>query len=134
MLAGARIGAIPPLVFDGFSPDALAGSITDCDSRIVLTADEGLRGGKKVPLKANVDEALAQCPGVDTVIVLEHTGAGVPMVDGRDIDWAGAVAGQSAECPPEEMNAKDPLFILYTSGSTGKPKGDRKSTRLNSSH
>ncbi|MEJ2458400.1 MAG: acetate--CoA ligase, partial [Novosphingobium sp.] len=123
MLACARIGAIHSIVFAGFSPDALAGRIIDCDSSIVLTADEGLRGGKKVPLKANVDEALAQCHGVDTVIVLEHTGAGVPMVDGRDIDWASSVADMPAECAPEEMNAEDPLFILYTSGSTGKPKG-----------
>ncbi|MCJ2185700.1 acetate--CoA ligase [Novosphingobium beihaiensis] len=123
MLACARIGAIHSIVFAGFSPDALAGRITDCDSNVVLTADEGLRGGKHVPLKANVDEALAQCHGVDTVIVLEHTGAGVPMVDGRDIDWASSVAGMSADCEPEEMNAEDPLFILYTSGSTGKPKG-----------
>ncbi|MDE8654748.1 acetate--CoA ligase, partial [Novosphingobium album (ex Liu et al. 2023)] len=127
MLACARIGAIHSIVFAGFSPDALAGRIQDCDSRVVLTADEGLRGGKKVPLKANVDEALAHCPGVDTVVVLAHTGAsttgGVPLVEGRDIDWASSVAGQSAQCPPEEMNAEDPLFILYTSGSTGKPKG-----------
>ncbi|MBY0393103.1 MAG: AMP-binding protein, partial [Novosphingobium sp.] len=123
MLACARIGAIHSIVFAGFSPDALAGRITDCDSRLVITADEGLRGGKKVPLKANVDEALTQCPGVDTVIVLQHTGAAVPMVERRDVDWASAVATQSADCPPEEMGAEDPLFILYTSGSTGKPKG-----------
>jgi acetyl-CoA synthetase len=123
MLACARIGAIHSIVFAGFSPDALAGRITDCDSRIVLTADEGLRGGKKVPLKANVDEAVARSACVDTVIVLEHTGAGVPMVEGRDVDWASAVAEQSAECAPEEMSAEDALFILYTSGSTGKPKG-----------
>ncbi|MBO9723734.1 MAG: acetate--CoA ligase [Novosphingobium sp.] len=123
MLACARIGAIHSIVFAGFSPDALGGRIQDCDSRIVLTSDEGLRGGKKIALKANVDEALKACPGVDTVIVLSHTGADVPKVEGRDIDWASAVAGQSADCPPEEMNAEDPLFILYTSGSTGKPKG-----------
>ncbi|WP_298190002.1 acetate--CoA ligase [Novosphingobium sp.] len=123
MLACARIGAIHSIVFAGFSPDALAGRIIDCDSRLVITADEGLRGGKKVPLKANVDEALKQCPGVDTVIVLAHTGADVPVVDGRDVDWASAAAQHSADCPPEEMNAEDPLFILYTSGSTGKPKG-----------
>jgi acetyl-CoA synthetase len=123
MLACARIGAIHSIVFAGFSPDALAGRIADCDSRIVLTADEGLRGGKRVPLKANVDEALAQCPDVETVIMLRRTGADVPMVAGRDIDWHDAVARQSADCPPEEMNAEDPLFILYTSGSTGKPKG-----------
>ena len=123
MLACARIGAIHSIVFAGFSPDALAGRITDCDSNVVLTADEGLRGGKKVPLKANVDEALTHCQGVDTVIVLEHTGAGVPMSEGRDIDWASSVAGMPGECEPEEMAAEDPLFILYTSGSTGKPKG-----------
>jgi acetyl-CoA synthetase len=123
MLACARIGAIHSIVFAGFSPDALAGRITDCDSRLVITADEGLRGGKKVPLKANVDEALKQCAGVDTVIVLGHTGADVARVEGRDVDWASGVSAQSAECPPEEMSAEDPLFILYTSGSTGKPKG-----------
>jgi acetyl-CoA synthetase len=123
MLACARIGAIHSIVFAGFSPDALAGRITDCDSRLVITADEGLRGGKRVPLKANVDEALKQCVGVDTVIVLGHTGADVARVEGRDVDWASGVSAQSAECPPEEMSAEDPLFILYTSGSTGKPKG-----------
>jgi len=123
MLACARIGAIHSIVFAGFSPDALAGRITDCDSRIVLTADEGLRGRKKVPLKANVDEAVQRSSCVDTVIVLAHTGGGTPLVEGRDIDWASAVAEQSADCAPEEMNAEDPLFILYTSGSTGKPKG-----------
>ncbi len=123
MLACARIGAIHSIVFAGFSPDALAGRIQDCDSRLVLTADEGLRGGKKVPLKANVDEALAHCNGVDTVIVLRHTGGEVSMHEGRDIDWASSVAAQPADCAPEEMNAEDPLFILYTSGSTGKPKG-----------
>jgi acetyl-CoA synthetase len=122
MLACARIGAIHSIVFAGFSPDALAGRIQDCDSRIVLTADEGLRGGKRIPLKANVDAALARCPGVDRVIMLRRTGADVPMVAGRDIDWAES-ASQSADCPPEAMGAEDPLFILYTSGSTGKPKG-----------
>ncbi|WP_298284367.1 AMP-binding protein, partial [Novosphingobium sp.] len=123
MLACARIGAIHSIVFAGFSPDALAGRITDCDSRVVITADEGLRGGRKVPLKANVDEALKRCHGVDTVIVLQRTGADVGHVEGRDVDWAEGVAAQSAECPAEEMGAEDPLFILYTSGSTGKPKG-----------
>ncbi len=122
MLACARIGAIHSIVFAGFSPDALAGRIQDCDSRIVLTADEGLRGGKRIPLKANVDAALARCPGVERVIMLRRTGADVPMVAGRDLDWAEA-ASQSADCPPEAMGAEDPLFILYTSGSTGKPKG-----------
>jgi acetyl-CoA synthetase len=123
MLACARIGAIHSIVFAGFSPDALAGRIEDCDSRVVLTADEGLRGGKRVPLKKNVDEALTHCPGVDTVVVLARTGASVPMVEGRDLAWAEAVGRQSEACEPEEMNAEDPLFILYTSGSTGKPKG-----------
>jgi len=122
MLACARIGAIHSIVFAGFSPDALAGRIQDCDSRIVLTSDEGLRGGKRIPLKANVDAALARCPGVERVIMLRRTGADVPMVAGRDIDWADA-ASQSADCVPEAMGAEDPLFILYTSGSTGKPKG-----------
>ncbi len=123
MLACARIGAIHSVVFGGFSPDALAGRIQDCDSNIVITADEGLRGGKAIPLKANVDAALAQCAGVERVVVLRHTGADVPMVAGRDVDWAEAVAAAGDDCPPEEMGAEDPLFILYTSGSTGKPKG-----------
>jgi acetyl-CoA synthetase len=123
MLACARIGAIHSIVFAGFSPDALAGRITDCDSRVIITADEGLRGGRKVPLKANVDEALTRCHGVDTVIVLQRTGADVGHVEGRDVDWAEGIAAQSADCPAEEMGAEDPLFILYTSGSTGKPKG-----------
>lgn len=123
MLACARIGAIHSIVFAGFSPEALAGRIEDCASRIVVTADEGLRGGRKVPLKANVDAALAHCPDVETVIVFRRTGAAVPMVEGRDIDWTKSVESQPAECEPEEMGAEDPLFILYTSGSTGKPKG-----------
>ncbi len=123
MLACARIGAIHSIVFAGFSPEALAGRIEDCDSRVVITADEGLRGGKRVPLKANVDAALAQCPAVSTVVVLRHTGGEVAMAAGRDIDWREAAAAQSPECPAEEMGAEDPLFILYTSGSTGKPKG-----------
>jgi acetyl-CoA synthetase len=123
MLACARVGAIHSIVFAGFSPEALAGRIQDCDSRVVLTSDEGLRGGKRIPLKANVDAALAHCPGVETVIVLAHTGAEAALHPTRDVDWARGVAAQSADCPPEEMGAEDPLFILYTSGSTGKPKG-----------
>ncbi|MFC3098708.1 acetate--CoA ligase [Alteraurantiacibacter palmitatis] len=122
MLACARIGAVHSIVFAGFSPDALAGRIADCASTVVITADEGLRGGKKVPLKANVDAACAKVR-VDTVILLRHTGADVPFIEGRDVDWATAVAAHSTDCPAEEMNAEDPLFILYTSGSTGKPKG-----------
>ncbi len=123
MLACARIGAVHSIVFAGFSPDALAGRIQDCDSTLVVTADEGLRGGKKVPLKANVDAALEQVSSVGTVVVLRRTGADVPMVSGRDVDWAEAMAAASTDCPAEEMGAEDPLFILYTSGSTGKPKG-----------
>ena len=123
MLACARIGAIHSIVFAGFSPEALAGRVEDCNSRIILTSDEGLRGGKKVPLKKNVDAAIKHAPGVDTVIVLKRTGADVDMVEGRDVDWHTAVAAASPDCEPEEMNAEDPLFILYTSGSTGKPKG-----------
>lgn len=123
MLACARIGAIHSVVFGGFSPEALAGRIIDCDSTLVITADEGLRGGKTVPLKANVDTALEECTSVQRVIVMRRTGADVPMVEGRDLWWEEAEAGVSGDCPPEEMGAEDPLFILYTSGSTGKPKG-----------
>jgi len=123
MLACARIGAVHSVVFGGFSPEALAGRIQDCDSVCVITADEGVRGGRKIPLKANTDDALKQCPGVRSVIVTRHTGAGVPMQAGRDVWLHDEAAKASAECPPEEMNAEDPLFILYTSGSTGKPKG-----------
>jgi acetyl-CoA synthetase len=123
MLACARIGAVHSIVFAGFSPEALGGRIEDCESDVVITADEGLRGGKCIPLKANVDAALESHGKVRRVIVLRHTGAEVPMISCRDIDWAEAVAEQSADCPAEEMGAEDPLFILYTSGSTGKPKG-----------
>jgi acetyl-CoA synthetase len=123
MLACARIGAIHSVVFGGFSPDSLAGRIQDCDSAYIVTADEGVRGGKKIPLKANVDAALAQCPSVKSVIVVERTGGNVPMVAGRDHAYAELRAAAASECPPEPMNAEDPLFILYTSGSTGKPKG-----------
>jgi acetyl-CoA synthetase len=123
MLACARIGAIHSVVFGGFSPDSLAGRIQDCDSTTVITADEGVRGGKIIPLKANVDRALEQCPAVSTVIVVARTGAEVPMQPERDIAYTAARAAASPDCPPEPMNAEDPLFILYTSGSTGKPKG-----------
>ena len=123
MLACARIGAVHTVVFGGFSPDSLAGRIVDSDCKLVVTADEGLRGGKRVPLKVNVDRALEQCPGVERVIVVARTGADVPHTEGRDIDYAQAVAAASPDCPPEPMGAEDPLFILYTSGSTGKPKG-----------
>src|SRR3954470_22444698 len=123
MLACTRIGAIHSVVFGGFSPDSIAGRIQDCDSRIVITADEGLRGGKPVPLKKNVDEALASCPGVSDVIVVRRTRADVPMTDGRDVFYSDVKATVTDQCDPEPMNAEDPLFILYTSGSTGKPKG-----------
>jgi acetyl-CoA synthetase len=123
MLACARIGAVHSVVFGGFSPDSIAGRIQDCDSRIVITADEGLRGGKPVPLKKNVDEALASCPGVTDVIVVRRTKADVPMTEGRDVFYSDAKASVSDQCDPEPMGAEDPLFILYTSGSTGKPKG-----------
>ena len=123
MLACARIGAIHSIVFAGFSPEALAGRIQDCESRLVITADEGLRGGKTIPLKANVDAALASCPGVERVITVRRTGAAVAMQPGRDIWYHDVRASVSAECPAEAMDAEDPLFILYTSGSTGKPKG-----------
>ncbi len=123
MLACARIGAIHSVVFGGFSPDSIANRIQDCDSRLVITADEGLRGGKTVPLKANVDAALTLCPSVETVIVVTRTGTGVWMQEGRDLAYEPLVAAQSADCPALAHNAEDPLFILYTSGSTGKPKG-----------
>ena len=123
MLACARIGAIHSVVFAGFSPEALGSRIEDCASDVVVTADEGMRGGKPIPLKANVNAALEKHATVRRVIVLRHTGVDVPMKEGRDLDWAEAVAAQSPDCPAEEMGAEDPLFILYTSGSTGKPKG-----------
>ena len=123
MLACARIGAMHSVVFGGFSPDALAGRIDDAKSEIVITADEGLRGGRKVPLKANVDEALKKAPGVKNVLVVRRTGGEVDWTPGRDVWLHEALERVSAECPVETMNAEDPLFILYTSGSTGKPKG-----------
>ena len=123
MLACARIGAVHSVVFGGFSPDSLSGRINDCDSRIVITADEGRRGGKTIALKGNLDEALKKAPGVTSVIVVKNTGNAVNMQPGRDIWYAEAAAKEPAVCTPEPMNAEDPLFILYTSGSTGKPKG-----------
>ncbi len=123
LLACARIGAVHSVVFGGFSPDALAGRIQDCDSNLVITADEGCRGGKGVPLKVNVDAALKHAPSVKKVIVVKATGGSVPIQDGRDIWLHEAAAGVDADCAPEVMKAEDPLFILYTSGSTGKPKG-----------
>ena len=123
MLACSRIGAVHSIVFGGFSPDALRDRILDSDCKVVITADEGPRGGKNVPLKANVDTAVADCPNVHTVIVVKRTGNDVNWVDGRDIWCHEACESVSADCEPEHMDAEDPLFILYTSGSTGKPKG-----------
>jgi len=123
MLACARIGAIHSIVFGGFSSEALKDRILDCDCHYVITADEGRRGGKKIPLKDNVDEALASCPNVKTLFVVKNTGAAIPWVEGRDVWYHEAIAQEAEECPAEPMDAEDPLFILYTSGSTGKPKG-----------
>ena len=123
MLACARIGAIHSVVFGGFSPESLAGRIQDCESNIVITADEGVRGGRKIPLKANTDTALEKCPTVDKVLVVKRTNGQVGWKAGRDHWYDEEAATVSADCPPEEMSAEDPLFILYTSGSTGKPKG-----------
>ena len=123
MLACARIGAIHSVVFGGFSPDALAGRIKDCGSTVVITADEGIRGGRPIPLKANTDKALAACPDCTTCFVVRRTGANIAWQDGRDVWYHEAVEAADAACPPTEMNAEDPMFILYTSGSTGKPKG-----------
>ena len=123
MLACARIGAVHSVVFGGFSPDALAGRIQDCESTVLITADEGVRGGKAVPLKANADAALASCPDCTTCVVVKRTGGAIEMQEGRDIWYHDSLANAATDCPAEEMNAEDPLFILYTSGSTGKPKG-----------
>ncbi|MFU0505065.1 AMP-binding protein, partial [Pseudaminobacter sp. NGMCC 1.201702] len=127
MLACTRIGAIHSVVFGGFSPEALAGRIVDCQSSVVITADEGLRGGKPIPLKTNTDKAIAIAAGhgvtVRTVVVVRRTGGSIAWVEGRDVWHHEAAAAVAADCPPEKMQAEDPLFILYTSGSTGKPKG-----------
>ena len=123
MLACARIGAVHSVIFGGFSPDSIAGRIQDCDSRFVITADEGLRGGKTIPLKMNVDLALTSCPKVEKVLVIRRTGAKWLTHNGRDVAYEPLRDAASTDCAPEPMNAEDPLFILYTSGSTGKPKG-----------
>jgi acetyl-CoA synthetase len=123
MLACARIGAVHSVVFGGFSAESLVGRIQDCNSNCIITADEGLRGGKHIPLKRNVDEALQRCPLVKTCLVVRRTGGEIPWVAGRDVWYHEAMTKVTDDCPPEEMNAEDPLFILYTSGSTGKPKG-----------
>jgi acetyl-CoA synthetase len=123
MLACARIGAIHSVVFGGFSPESLKDRILDSDCRVLITSDEGVRGGKHIPLKANADAALEQCPAVQTCLVVQHTGANIAWHAQRDIWYHDAIGAASPHCPAESMDAEDPLFILYTSGSTGKPKG-----------
>jgi acetyl-CoA synthetase len=123
MLACTRIGAIHSVVFGGFSPESLKDRILDSDCRVVITADEGVRGGKSVPLKANTDKAVANCPNVHTVLTVKRTGGNIDWNDKIDVWYHELMADASADCPPEEMDAEDPMFILYTSGSTGKPKG-----------
>ena len=123
MLACVRIGAVHSVVFGGFSPESLAGRIKDCDSNIIITADEGIRGGRTIPLKANTDAALKSCAECQKVIVVRRTGGSIDWIEGRDVWYDEAMSNASTDCPAEEMNAEDPMFILYTSGSTGKPKG-----------
>ena len=123
VLACARIGAIHSVVFGGFSPEALAGRIQDCDSNLIITSDEGVRGGRPIPLKANTDQAMAKCPTILNCVVVRRTGGDIEMKEGRDVWFEDICAAASPDCPPAEMGAEDPLFILYTSGSTGKPKG-----------
>ena len=123
MLACTRIGAVHSVVFGGFSPDSLRDRILDSDCQTVITADQGVRGGKFVPLKSNTDQALQACPNVSTVVVIKRTGAEIDWNASRDCWYHEIVSDESTECEPEIMNAEDPLFILYTSGSTGKPKG-----------
>lgn len=123
MLACARIGAVHSVVFGGFSPEALAGRIVDCDSNLIITADQGIRGGRTIPLKDNVDAALDQCPNTVQSLVINHRDANVTMIPNRDFWYHQLRENADPHCPPEPMNAEDPLFILYTSGSTGKPKG-----------
>lgn len=123
MLACARIGAVHSVVFGGFSPDALKGRIQDSDCQVVITADEGVRGGRSIPLKQNTDAALAECLGVHTCLVVARTGESVAWQEGRDVWYHEIVGAMAGDCPPQMMDAEDPLFILYTSGSTGKPKG-----------
>jgi acetyl-CoA synthetase len=123
MLACTRIGAVHSVVFGGFSPDSLAGRIHDCDSNVLITMDEGVRGGRKIPLKANADAAIHESPSIEKCVVVKRTGSDIGWVDGRDVWYHELMAEQSADCSAEPMNAEDPLFILYTSGSTGTPKG-----------
>ncbi|EHQ51161.1 acetate--CoA ligase [Ectothiorhodospira sp. PHS-1] len=123
MLACARIGAVHSIVFGGFSPDALRDRIQDAEAKVVITSDQSLRGGRKVPLKANADKAVAQCPSITTMVVVKRGGEPVEWKEGRDVWYHEEVAAAAADCPAEPMDAEDPLFILYTSGSTGKPKG-----------